>query len=372
MRTQIVSIEDMSAHEIVQWNAWASRDGELTSPYLRFEFTETVARARRDVRIAVFEDDQGLAGFFPHHRPHGGVVRPVGAPMSDYQGAIAREPGLLDPKLVARATGASAFVYENWLGTGDTPAAGTRSREDSQIVDLAAGPEGYFEAQRGLHRDHFRKTARRLRAAERDHGPVRVVLGDPKGEAFNRLSGWKQAQYRATGKLNVLGIDWVRHVLTDLRKREGQDFSGLTASLWFGDRLAAAEFGLVAGDVYHSWFPAYDPDLAKYSPGLLLLHGLFEQAPERGLTRIDLGKGGDHYKKYYANRSVPLDQGRVLSPGLAALGVAGWDLAERAAGVLPGRLAHLPARLRNRWSQVSAFEPRMGPRLTSLAMSISL
>jgi CelD/BcsL family acetyltransferase involved in cellulose biosynthesis len=372
MRAQIVSIGDMTADWIAQWNIWASRNGHPVSPYFRYEFTEAVARARSDVRIAVLEDEGELVGFFPHHAPYGGIVRPVGAPMSDYQGIVAGDHSRLDPQRVVKATGGSAIVFDNWYSPqGGLPEA-RREREGSVIVDLAGGAGAYFEERTRLHRDHFRKTARRLRAAERDFGPVRVELGDASGEAFATLSAWKQAQYLSTGKLNVLRIGWVKSVLDDLRAREGDEFGGLTASLWFGDRLAAVEFGLVGDDVYHSWFPAYDPQLARYSPGLLLLHGLFERANGRGLKRIDLGRGGAHYKKYYASYEVPLDQGRMLVPGLASLGIRGWEMAENAARLMPQAVADLPVRLRRRWSQVSAFQPRLAPRLASFAGSLSL
>ena len=372
MRTRIVSIEDMTAREIVLWNSWACQNGQLVSPYLRFEFAETVARTRQDVRVAILEDEGGLAGFFPHHAPSGGVIRPVGAPMSDYQGIIARPDAQFDLNRIVRDCGTSALVFDNWHDPKGGIAAASQERDGSVIVDLAEGADAYFQAQSTLHKDHFKKTARRLRAAERDFGPVRVELGDPKGEAFAQLQAWKSEQYTTTGKLDVFSIGWVQDVLRDLRRREGQEFSGLTAALWFGDRLAAVEFGLVAGDVYHSWFPAYDPELARYSPGLLLLHGLFEQAGTRGLKRIDLGRGGSHYKKYYASYEVPLDQGRLLVPGLAAAGIRSWEMAERLAGLMPERLANLPVRLRRRWSQVSAFQPKLAPRLASFTASISL
>ena len=126
---------------------------------------------------------------------------------------------------------------------------------------------------------------------------------------------------------------------------------------------------MVGGDIYHSWFPAYDERFAKVSPGLLLLHEIFRAAPDLGITRVDLGKGGAHYKTYYASYEVPLDAGRSIAPSYLALGLRTWDLAEAAAGVLPGKLSQLPVRARRRWSQISAFEPEMGPRLATFARS---
>lgn len=372
MRVRTVSIGDMTEDLVAKWNAWAAPQGRLVSPYFRFEFTAAIARARDDVRIAFIEDDGEIVGVFPHHAPRDGVIRPIGAPMSDYQGVIAREGVRIDLHRLVRAVGGSAMVFDNWHGPLGRQAATRRSRDGSVMVDLSAGAATYFDDRRAAFRDHFRKTARRQRAAERNIGPVRVEIGDPDGRAFARLTEWKQVQYRETGKLNVLGIDWVTAALDELRTRRGEAFSGLTAALWFGDRLAAVEFGLSAGGTYHSWFPAYDPELARYSPGLLLLHGIFEQAAAHGIDRVDLGRGGRHYKKYYASYEVPLDQGRVLVPGLAAAAIRGWELAEHAARIMPDTIAQLPVRARRRWAQVSAFQPRLAPRLASLAESFTL
>ncbi|MHA6287485.1 GNAT family N-acetyltransferase [Maricaulis sp. CAU 1757] len=370
MHVSNVSIEDIDARQAALWNLWASPNGQLISPYLRHGFTACVARARSDVRIVVMRDDQGEAAFFPYHAPVGGVVRPIAAPMSDYQGLVARPGFRPDLTALLKATGGSALVYDNWHGLETSEATGIRASDGSIIIDLADGAEAYFAERRGAYKDHFKKSARRARAAARDVGELRVDMTDPDGSTFAQLLAWKQTQYRETGKLDVLSINWVRDVLDRLRRGEQGDCRGRTAALWFGDRLAAVEFGIEADGVYHSWFPAYDPELARYSPGLLLLHGIIESAQDHGISRIDLGRGEMHYKKYYASREVELHTGRTLVPGLAACRIRGWEYAEAAASVLPGKLAALPVRLRRRWAQVSAFEPRLGPRLASFAGSL--
>lgn len=372
MRVRIVPIEDITDEMVLDWNNWAAPSGRLTSPYLRFEFAGAVARARDDVRVALFEDNGEVVGFFPHHAAREGVVRPVGAPMSDYQGIVAAPGWQLDPASVLAAAGGSALVFDNWHGPVARGKAQLRSMDGSAIVDLTGGSDAYFEARAAQHPSHFRKTARLQRRAERECGPVRLEFGDPTGALFDRLCTWKQAQYRQSGKLDVLNIGWVHSVLTALRQSEGSEFGGMTAALWFGDRLAAVEFGLAAGGVYHSWFPAYEPELAKYSPGLLLMQGIFRNAQSQGIDRVDLGGGGGHYKKYYGSYEVPLGRGRVLTPGLAALGIRSWELAEAAARIMPDGLAEIPVRLRRRWSQACAFETSLTPRLASMARAFSL
>ena len=51
----------------------------------------------------------------------------------------------------------------------------------------------------------------------------------------------------------------------------GGDFQGVLSGLYIGEKLVAAHFGMRSRRVLHWWFPAYDPELGKYSPGAQLL-----------------------------------------------------------------------------------------------------
>jgi CelD/BcsL family acetyltransferase involved in cellulose biosynthesis len=370
MRVKSVSIRDLNDAEIGQWRDWAYQDGQLVSPYLLPDFAFAVDQVRADVRVAILEKNDETVGYYAFHGPRHLGLRPVGAPMSDYQG-IAAKPGIaICPNEFLTQLGAGFMVYENWWNGAGCTIENTRERDGSVVVDLSDGPDAYFTERKAAHKSQFKKMERRLRNAERDFGPVRLVVGDPDGQLFNALRHWKSEQYNSTGKLDVFDVVWARQLLVNLNTSNDRDFQGLTFALYFGEDLAAVEFGLRAGDLYHSWFPAYDDRFAKVSPGLLLLHEIFRTAPELGLARVDLGKGGAHYKTYYASYEVPLDSGRIIAPSFAALGLRTWDMAEHCAKFLPGKLSELPVRARRRWSQISAFEPEMGPRLKTFAKSL--
>lgn len=366
MHVESVSIRDLTDGQLALWRQWACQDGQPVSPYLLPEFAEIVDRVRNDLRIAVIARHDEPIGFFAYHGGGTGI-RPAAAPMSDYQGVIARPGTRICPKAFLSALGANCLPFENWWSGSACPAPQKRERDGSAVVDLTDGPEAYFAGRKAAHKSQFKKMDRRRRNAERDFGPVRLQAGDPDGALFKRLSDWKSRQYAETGKLDVFAIGWARQLLEHLNALDDPAFRGEVYALWFGGELAAIEFGLRAGEVYHSWFPAYDARFAKVSPGLLLLHEIFNAAPQHGLRRVDLGRGGAHYKTYYASYEVPLDCGHFIAPGLAGVGLRSWDLVEAAAGHLPGRIGELPARARRRWSQVSAFEPQMGPRLATFA-----
>jgi CelD/BcsL family acetyltransferase involved in cellulose biosynthesis len=81
--------------------------------------------------------------------------------------------------------------------------------------------------------------------------------------------------------------------------------------LYAGNRLVALHFGLRSDSLLHSWFPAHDPQMADYSPGLILLLRLAEHASSLGISTIDLGKGMYEHKQRFMNASVTLASGSV-------------------------------------------------------------
>ena len=366
MRFFDLDIQQLGERDLAAWRRFAAPGGRLISPYLTPDFAKVIASARDDVRVAVAEDADGPAAFFAYHA--GSIARPVGAPMSDYQGVVCREGTQLSVSDLLNTTQAGAMVYENWA---TTPAPGrVRSLAGSCVLDLSEGSQAFFTRRRSLYRNHFRKMDQRARKAEREFGAMRVEFGDPVGARFETLKAWKSAQYRASGLLDLFSIGWVDQALNTFAARRFGPFRGLTCALYFGDRLAAVEFGLVAGGAYHSWFPAYDRQFASASPGLQLIHAIAEAAPRLGIDRIDLGKSEADYKKYYADYEVPLFQGRVVTGSLAGARIAGWELAETVTRHLPGPASKIPARLRRRWAQTSAFEPRRARRLALMGAAV--
>lgn len=368
MRLFETPLSSLGARDREVWRALAHAGGDLASPYLLPEFADLVDAERGDVRVAIAEEAGQPVGYFACHAPAGGVIRPVGAPLSDYQG-FAAEPGFkVDHAELLKVLGAGALVYDNWAGHAP---GRTRARGGSSILDLGDGADAWLERRRGLHKAHFKKMGQRRRKAEREFGDIRIEFGDPEGAHYDRLKHWKSAQYRDTGLIDLFSVGWIEGVLTRASTRAFGLFRGLTAALYLGDELAAVETGLIAGGTYHSWMPAYDARFSAVSPGLLLLHGIIDAAERLGVERIDLGKGEQAYKAYYTDYETPLSAGRALRSGWTAARLVGWDWAEQAGAYLPGPLAKAPVKLRRRWSHTAAVEPRHGARLARFAAAFA-
>ncbi|MGJ3233004.1 MAG: GNAT family N-acetyltransferase [Oceanicaulis sp.] len=364
MRLFETALSEVGVRDREAWRDLAQPGGRLTSPYLLPEFADLIDAERHDVRVVIAERNARPVGYFAYHAPVGGIARPVGAPLSDYQG-FAAEPGFsVAPDALLKAMGAQALIYDNWIGQAPGKA---RDRAGSAVVDLSEGAQAWRERRRALFKDHFKKTARRLKKAEREFGPARLVFGDPDARRFAALRVMKGEQYRSSGLYDVFGRGWTGKVFEAAAHRSFGPLRGLMASLYFGERLAAVEMGLLAGGTYHSWIPAYDSRFAAASPGLLLLEAIIARADEAGIKRVDLGKGEQAYKKYYADYEIPLSAGRALTPGFAAARVAAWEIAEAAGARLPGKLGAIPAKLRRRWAQSAAVAPAYPQRLALMA-----
>jgi CelD/BcsL family acetyltransferase involved in cellulose biosynthesis len=117
----------------------------------------------------------------------------------------------------------------------------------------------------------------------------------------------------------VLADASARDLLRHVHAARGADFAGALSVLYAGDVVAGLDFGLRSGSVWHSWFPVYNPELDRYSPGVVLLLQLAEAAPALGIGEIDLGKGEARYKQALATGSVPLHEGCVGTGPLSTL-----------------------------------------------------
>jgi CelD/BcsL family acetyltransferase involved in cellulose biosynthesis len=67
-------------------------------------------------------------------------------------------------------------------------------------------------------------------------------------------------------------------------------------------RAIASQVGFQIGGVYYNYQAAFDPAMAHYAPGLLILAHLVERAWDAGLERFDFMTGDEPYKHLWANQ----------------------------------------------------------------------
>jgi CelD/BcsL family acetyltransferase involved in cellulose biosynthesis/GT2 family glycosyltransferase len=301
---------DLSAEQVACWTRLQERDPELASPYFRPEFTLAVAAVRRDVEVAVLAQDGETAGFFPYQRRWRSAL-PVGGRLSDFHGVIAR-PGLdcTAGELLA-GCGLSSWSFHHLPVSQAAFAGHIHQTEGSPYLDLSRGFDAYRAGLSKSRREGIAQTLRKRRKLERDWGPVRFEFDCRDPAVLRALLDWKSAQYRRTGLTDVFAFDWSVALLRKIWTVQTPGFAGHMSALFAGGRPIAAHFGLRSHKVLHYWFPAFDIELAQFSPGSILQMDIAQAAAAAGLARIDLGRGSEQAKTSVMSGATPVADGIV-------------------------------------------------------------
>jgi len=344
-----VRVDEMSGDDWALWRSMTDANPDLASPYFRPEFTQVAAAVSPRAAIAVLSRGGKTVGFFPHQR-RGSAMLPLGAPMNDYHGVIAMPGAAPTLDELAPLLNAGRLSVSAWVGEG---AAG-----QTRTTMMAVLPEGGYDPWYGERRQTFGKffkyKERARRSLENEFAPIRVEHGIRDPQMLDDLIALKQDQYRRTARHDVFACGWTRDLLHGLMRHPGPDFGASMAALWAGDQLCAVEYSLHAGQHYHFWFPAYVPELARCSPGILLTLDTMQLAAPEGFRVFDFGFGGEHYKKYFCNDETIVREATLLRPGVGA----GFSQAAVAALNLAGdeRGEKLRTSFRRRWAAIEACE----------------
>ncbi len=317
VRHKVVSIRELSPDLVKVWEGLQDRDCDLVSPFFSPGFSRAVGRHRDDLRIAVLHGPDGISGFLPFHLKRGGCATPVGGQVCDYQGVIGTVPdaGLRGGSLL-RDLGLAAYDFNHGLASQPLLAQNAFSFTDSRRADLRGGFDCWQEEVKAQTKE-LGKLGRKMRKLERDIGPLRFVANDPSQDAWEAFHKWKDEALRRQGANGFDLPGWLDRVMSDLRVIDDPSFGGLFSTLYAGDRLIAAHFGMRSKRAWHWWFPTYDASLSKLSPGLILLVNCIEEAARLGLDELDFGRGTQLFKRQFGTRSRQLCEGsleRRLSP----------------------------------------------------------
>lgn len=350
---------ELDAEHARRWSDLQRADPDLASPFFRPEFTCAVAAVRRDVFVAVVRDGARPVAFFPFQRDLGGLGRPVGGGMSDYHGPIAERSLALDPPALLRACGLRVFDFDHLLASQRAFAPYHVRLSGSPFLDLSGGFEAYRAARSAAGSKVIAQADRKARKLAREVGPTRLEVDVADPAALQRLLRWKSDQYRRTGVGDGSLPRWSVELLERILATRTPDFAGVLTALWAGDRMVAAHVGMRSSTALHWWFPAYDPEFGRYSPGLVLLVGLARGAETLRLRTIDLGRGDEPYKARLATGSTPLAEGAVVRTWPAR---AGRRLSDGAKHVARRTPLAAPGRRATRWVRRRRDERGAGAR----------
>lgn len=330
--------DELGEEEAEAWRELRAKSGAPANPFMEPEFTLAVGRVRPAARVAVLWEDGEPAGFFPYEQGPLGHGRAIGLGVSDCQGAVLR-PGLtIAPRELLRACALSAWEFDN-LEAGQGLFQPDAAEEfASPVIDLDAGYAAYEEVLRAQSPKFLRTTLAKERKLGRQAGEVRFVFDERDPAALRTLMEWKSAQYRRTGRRDRFAKEWISNLVRLLHETRTPGCSGVLSVLYAADRPVAAHFGLRSPTVLSCWFPAYEPEFAKYSPGLILHLRMAESAAAEGIGMLDLGRGAAEYKDALKTGELRVYEGSSVRPGArAALYWLSREPARRAHGFVRGR-----------------------------------
>lgn len=302
MEVQLKHPDNLSEQELSLWRS-LTHQPQFSSPFFHPAYTQSIAKYRRQVEVAVFTADSHAIGFFPFERHDGKVGRPLGIKLADFQGCVSHEPIQFDQPGLLKRLNLSQIHFDH-LVHAEIPTESIHSQSDSPYMDLSHGYQEYLTARRESGNRSLSQVLRKERKLEREVGPITFQWQDMDEQAMHSLFEWKSAQRQATNTADILEFEWVKNFLKHLHQTKHSGMNGALSTLRIHDRVVAVHFGIFTEKCLHYWFPTYDYEFHKYSPGLILLLRMAEQCAELGISRLDLGKGNDSYKDSLASGAV--------------------------------------------------------------------
>ncbi len=296
MKYRVVPAAELTPDLIQIWSRLQQADPALDSPYFRPEFTLAVASVRDTSEIAVFEENGEPVGFLPYDRLKRNVGHPIAPDVTDFQGAIVRQGVVWNAKQMVRDCGLAALYFDHLIVSQRTLQPYRFIEATSPYLDLSQGFDAYRKKRVETGGNRLKTALRKARKIERELGPIRLELFSDDRDVFRTLIEWKTNQYVRTKAINVFAESWKVQLLERLLDERSDAFSGVLSALYAGDRLTSIHMGMMSHGVLHYWFPAYDVELHRYSPGLVQLIRTAQAAEDLGIKRMDLGKGPESYK----------------------------------------------------------------------------
>jgi len=308
---QVVKFSELTPSQIATWSRLQRADTTLESPYFHPDFSQCVASVRDDVEIGVIQQNGESVGFFPFQRRGKHAATPVGGRLSDYQGGICQRDVSWNAKEILTECGLTHWHFDHMLVSQAPWSAYHHATDLSPQINVAGSFEAYRMGLRKSAANEMRQTERKARKLAREIGPLRLEFRSPDRGLLEQLIRWKSLQYQRTRTTDVFSFPWTTALLDAIHTHPGEHLSGVLTVLYGGERPVAMHFGMQCRGLLHWWFPTYDPALASYSPGRILLLEMLQAAQSNDIHKIDLGRGVAPYKARAMTGSVTVAEGCV-------------------------------------------------------------
>jgi CelD/BcsL family acetyltransferase involved in cellulose biosynthesis len=305
--------DELGGDQIQLWEHFLQTGTHGGSPFMTYEFAKAVQDVRGNAFVLDIETASKARGFLPIQMRTGlsglGHAEKLGSSMSDYFGIVGNIHEPLDQDELLRSARLSSLRFDH--GIDEMCPFSYFDKEVSEGVRVSVPDSSlYLEMLAASDKEFVRSVQRSKRQFERDVGPLRFDWHSDDAAALEWLISTKSEQYRRTGVANALSTPWRRQLLYRLLDEPASSrCRAIISTLKCDGRWIAASLNLMRQSTLHVWYPVYDIDFRKYSPGHLLFLRMFEQATEHGVDLVDFGKGPAKYKMKYRGDIYPLYSG---------------------------------------------------------------
>ena len=261
-------------------------------------------------RVTEGERTVGLVPLVLRRRGPLRVIEPLGMEPADYWDLLA-EPGR-DHEVAAAFTDAlvgSDTRWDAWILRCVVPGSPLVGELDARALPAVVRPpivapsielpesfDAYLAGFSATRRSELRKHLRRL-----DRGEVRLAEISEPDEIAPAIDRWREVrrvQWATAGRqINPEHLS-VRfsQFLTEVLQRLGPTGRGVIWEFAVDGRLAGSFVRFMDDTALYSFLGGYHPDFMKLGIGkIAALHGI-RSSIERGLSRVDFGRGAEPYK----------------------------------------------------------------------------
>ncbi len=302
---ELKAAKALSACEVAAWQRLLADTAGFTYPSLNPLNVIALAAVLGEVHVAVARINHAPVGFFPFTLDGSGKALPAAQWFMSFQGLVT-SPGLkIDPRLLLQAIGARRIVFDRFLALSTCGFETYQLRRArSPIVDLRNGYDGYRAGLEERGSRLFKRATRKWRRAEHQCGALTLADETDCPGSFDWLVNLRQQRNREILAFDFLSLPWTRAYMQETLRLRDAAFRGRLFVLRFGGRPAAALFALQSGRTLECAITAFDPALARLSPGLLLFHALIRDADRLGFEVIHLTRGTEPFKERFENAAV--------------------------------------------------------------------
>jgi CelD/BcsL family acetyltransferase involved in cellulose biosynthesis len=312
------------------WRKLESDAASLHTPYQRFDWVAAYIRATGEAeaaRVILLRDEAGRARILLPlvlRRAYGlRIAHTVGdthanfhMPLFASRDAAALPWGDIGAAVThaARGAGIDALALQHqprmWDGAAN-PFAVAGEAEASDAYGLMLGPDPEATVRRVLSADARKKLRSKEKRLAEAHGAVAYRSAGSSEEASRFLENFyaqKSARFAAMGVADPYADPAIRGFLSAVAAGPDPAMELHALCLAESGRVLAVFGGAVSGQRFSGMMTAFDadPDIARFSPGDLLLQHLVREQTARGRRGFDLGVGEARYKASICDETINL------------------------------------------------------------------